>query len=847
MDGGMVALVDGQVVIINCCGDDDVSGNNAVQSVDITVDAGEVITIRSFNLIPAGQGVNFDLVRTGSSFGTDSDGDGINNELDLDSDNDTCSDYVEGGGTFTTADGMTAMGTLADGNSGMVTQNLGNTVDSDGIPTSASGGQAKGISQDDTLENCTDSDGDDVADIDDLDDDNDGILDENEVVITPVSVPISNFEIEKYEIASANDFEIIPLDASSLVLTADFADSNSDGDIEQGWTANNFQAATGVSNVVFQNAYTSEPNNNAVDFKYTIDEADGLLQQYTITFEGNVDGGMAAFVNNTLLITNCCGDDDISGLNAVQTSVFTANPNDVITIRNFNLTPAGQSVNFDLVRTGTSTGTDIDMDGVVNRLDLDSDNDGCADYIEGGATFDSSNGVTAMGVLSDGNGNFITENLGNTVDANGVPTIATAGGQALGTSQNDAAQDANCDPCEAGASAPPLSVASGTTTMPATPVGGDVFVKETATGSGTGADWDNALGAADLEAAVEAGGSVYVAAGTYTPAGTINLGTGSGTVAVYGGFPANATGTDISGYDPEANVTTISGDGLRGIFLGIGATAADNVTVQGFVLDNGLGTGSAIYYAAKPNAVNAKFLDLICQNHTVGSGTILLSALTNANTNILVQNCTFTGNNKADGGGIYITSVYPGSNSNSVTNTGQYLIEGCSFSNNTVSVGGALYITSSHAWTINNSTFCGNTANAADGGAVYCTTCFQNEFNNSTFDGNTASLFGGAMYATTATVSFDNTNFVGNQGGSTANGGAIFATTATVEAINSSFYNNQAGGGGAIYSTTFYLGNRNRAENCIFSENQTTYAFAPTVALGSGGAVGIVADFNGWD
>ena len=73
---------------------------------------------------------------------SDFDGDGIPNGLDLDSDGDGCSDAIEGGATFTTANLVNS--SMAGGNSGgsytgtstlPVIQNLGNTVDSNGIPT----------------------------------------------------------------------------------------------------------------------------------------------------------------------------------------------------------------------------------------------------------------------------------------------------------------------------------------------------------------------------------------------------------------------------------------------------------------------------------------------------------------------------------------------------------------------------------------------------------------------------------------------------------------------------------------------------------------------------------------
>lgn len=89
---------------------------------------------------------------------------------------------------------------------------------------------------------------------------------------------------------------------------------------------------------------------------------------------------------------------------------------------------------------------DLDGDGIPNHLDLDSDNDGCPDAIEGGASFTSANLVNSSmpgGNTGAASGTFnqpITQNLGNTVNTvssstrYGVPTIAVSG-QTLGTSQ----------------------------------------------------------------------------------------------------------------------------------------------------------------------------------------------------------------------------------------------------------------------------------------------------------------------------------------------------------------------------------------------------------------------------
>ncbi|MBK8723299.1 MAG: DUF4347 domain-containing protein [Saprospiraceae bacterium] len=121
---------------------------------------------------------------------------------------------------------------------------------------------------------------------------------------------------------------------------------------------------------------------------------------------------------------------------------------------------------------------DTDNDGIANMFDLDSDGDGCADAVEGGATFNYANlspsnisggntGVNYSGIVNYG----VTSNLGNVVSTSGstigIPTIATVG-QTVGTSQNVGQKDALC--CPAGSTAPTLTTTSATNTCPATGV-----------------------------------------------------------------------------------------------------------------------------------------------------------------------------------------------------------------------------------------------------------------------------------------------------------------------------------------------------------------------------------------
>lgn len=86
-------------------------------------------------------------------FANDTDGDGLPNHLDLDSDNDGCADALEGSGKFTVKSLSTASTLLANGvgSSAKSRQNLGTIVTTSGanigIPIDAKSGQAIGNSQ----------------------------------------------------------------------------------------------------------------------------------------------------------------------------------------------------------------------------------------------------------------------------------------------------------------------------------------------------------------------------------------------------------------------------------------------------------------------------------------------------------------------------------------------------------------------------------------------------------------------------------------------------------------------------------------------------------------------------
>ncbi len=198
----------------------------------------------------------------------------------------------------------------------------------------------------------TDSDG--VYDISDLDDDNDGILDEIEScgALGGGSVPI-----------------LIEIQLDNFPGETSWALTNSGGST----------VASG-SGYVDVNAFISETENvPAGDYTFTINDSygDGLTSTggyYQISVDGSIVVGPVntAFSSNSHNLTagtapfSCIGgdptaDDDNDGLLNYEDSDFCT-----------------------LNAQGVCTSLDTDGDGIIDQLDLDSDGDGCYDAEEAG-------------------------------------------------------------------------------------------------------------------------------------------------------------------------------------------------------------------------------------------------------------------------------------------------------------------------------------------------------------------------------------------------------------------------------------------------------------------------------
>jgi hypothetical protein len=359
---------------------------------------------------------NDGILDTNEGISTDDDNDGIPNSLDLDSDNDGCSDAIEGGANFTNAN--------TDAN-----DRLTGSVDANGVPTIAtSNGQSIGTSQNANLQdsNCTDpcdpiasgnidTDGDGLADICDLDDDNDGILDVEECDLQPSS------DFATINVASGN--------SQSLTLN----NGNNGFVVDVIRLDNNF-------NIEFNGTQLSSLEFNfspaSVALALTVEFADGTkyggpsgIPAIWGLGTANVATPILRLIYKRNGTVEMFGSKTLNGplepmvfINGLTFNTIPWNPitNNVVVSQTVDGPTYIQGTIYGFVLDCTN---DTDNDGIPNSLDTDSDNDGCSDAVEGGANFTNAN--------TDAN-----DQLTGGIDANGVPTIATANGQSVGTSQD---------------------------------------------------------------------------------------------------------------------------------------------------------------------------------------------------------------------------------------------------------------------------------------------------------------------------------------------------------------------------------------------------------------------------
>jgi hypothetical protein len=389
---------------------------------------------------------------------TDTDNDGIPNHLDLDSDGDGCPDLTESG-VGPATDVITPSAANAANGSYGIADPAGSQLDpgaadanNDGLNDSVDAdqnGQTNYISTysqyalASNIRVC-DYDGDSSGDIADHDDDNDGVLD---AIESPACF---------YTAAEANVI---------TTITSQFASPDDDQ------TDRNIQLLhDGATAQTFNFTAVAVGSNPAGSNLFTIQYPTPVMLA-TLVVSDNISITTNA---NAIIVGSNDGVTWSSALSPPTT--ITGTP------VSFNITTA-QSYKYYRIQTGSVSGalagantigeitstlatgyvpaahpkptctTDTDGDGIVNHLDLDSDGDGCPDATEGGGGFTSVNLVESIlpggnsGTGYTGQVNYaVDDNLGNDVDANGVP-VAANGGQAIGQSQVAGTPCPENEPC----------------------------------------------------------------------------------------------------------------------------------------------------------------------------------------------------------------------------------------------------------------------------------------------------------------------------------------------------------------------------------------------------------------
>jgi hypothetical protein len=309
----------------------------------------------------------------------DTDGDGVTNDKDLDSDGDNCSDAKEAGATTSTVANYVFSGPY--GSNGYA--NALETVADNGISNYISTYSPNATSK--VLNACTDTDGDGISDLVDIDDDNDGILD------------------------TVEDCDASTLTSNQLNAAAKFTSSPTviTGDMQIGgaYTATgmtfNSGSSVGAHNGVALIGPFIASGITTISLSVTI-RKDWNVTSYPGTTKALIE---ILDVNQSVVSSvswqdgTSLGDLDTNNLIIPLSGSVTSNY--YIRIKdNGTIATSGWGDDWsvkELTIIKQNCNLDTDADGIPNRLDLDSDNDGCSDANEAGATTSNTTNYTFSG------------------------------------------------------------------------------------------------------------------------------------------------------------------------------------------------------------------------------------------------------------------------------------------------------------------------------------------------------------------------------------------------------------------------------------------------------------------
>lgn len=340
-------------------------------------------------------------------------------------------------GTYNNSTGVWTIGNLASGANATLTVTATVSAPGSYLNTATITGA---LNDPDTADNTAsvrvttaDNDGDGISNTSDLDDDNDGILDN-------IECPGNNIVTNGTFTGNANGWTLAPewvASGTDINITTDNV-SNKDAS----------QALNNLTNT-----------NNFIPLSLTLGAQDGSnASGSTASLQILLNGTLYATVSNgttrsttvnnvTIVLSNGATSSFVPFTTANQTGfttqTFTLNiPNgpvpDTATLL-FRSTNALDDWSLDNISVLAFT-CDTDGDGTFNHLDLDSDNDGCFDSLEGDEN------VKILQINANGS-------IPGAVDAQGVPALVNSGGaadiggdqgQGLGSSQNAAVNACLC-------------------------------------------------------------------------------------------------------------------------------------------------------------------------------------------------------------------------------------------------------------------------------------------------------------------------------------------------------------------------------------------------------------------
>jgi len=343
------------------------------------------------------------------SCSADVDNDGKDNHLDLDADNDGCSDLAEAGAGAVTDSLVTQGGLYTGVGANGFANHLETSTDSN-VPNYTS---TSYMALTNLLNACADTDGDGVGDLIDLDDDNDGIPDVVELACGAAEFSNGNgFSFVNLNQTAAGTFTrdeftanySLSMDAQ-LGTTTYFKIDSTDGfhytiyDNDGGYTENHTLSPQGDA-VLYRTLYGPQvPKNNAVN-----NGQSNTAHTMTLTWTPAVNANI--FIGTAAQVTSHSNGDAINSGDVITTGTYVINSGDwYIEFLTDNL-----PIDFELTVEHVGTGMtyegyglnaslcgalDTDMDGTPNNLDVDSDGDGCFDAYEAGVTTIQSDSVIA--------------------------------------------------------------------------------------------------------------------------------------------------------------------------------------------------------------------------------------------------------------------------------------------------------------------------------------------------------------------------------------------------------------------------------------------------------------------